>query len=452
MTKARLDGLYLLIMGSMMFLFLGLVLQRAAPEKLVDLRMMYFPARCLMQHCDPYNESEVLRLYRDEAGVHAEDTPKVLRIVTRYEYLPSAFSFTVPFAMLPWQAAQLLWLTLTVGSFIFASLLIWNCAAKDATVMTGLLIGFMLANSELLVITGTVAGVVLSLCIVAAWCFVKERFVLAGVLCLAFSLAIKPQDTGLVWLYFLLAGGVYRKRALQTLLAVGVISLPAALWVWRVSPHWIQELHANVVSLTAHGALNDPGPASTGAHGIAMVISLQAAFSFFRDDPHFYNLATYLVCGPLIVWWMVVTLHTRPSAAKAWMALASMAALSMLPVYHRQYDAKLLLLTIPAFAMLWTTGGKIKWIALAVNAAAFVMTGDIPWAILLGVLHSLHLPETGTPNQIATALQVLPVPLTLLAMGIFYLWVYARLCSQAHSLEVNPGGLDLKIRTGISIR
>jgi hypothetical protein len=40
----------------------------------------------------------------------------------------------------------------------------------------------------------------------------------------------------------------------------------------------------------------------------------------------------------------------------------------------------------------------------------------------------------------------------LLAMGIFYLWVYARLCSQAHSLEVNPGGLDLKIRTGISIR
>jgi len=74
MTKARLDGLYLLIMGSMMFLFLGLVLQRAAPEKLVDLRMMYFPARCLMQHCDPYNESEVLRLYRDEAGVHAEDT------------------------------------------------------------------------------------------------------------------------------------------------------------------------------------------------------------------------------------------------------------------------------------------------------------------------------------------------------------------------------------------
>jgi hypothetical protein len=232
-----------------------------------------------------------------------------------------------------------------------------------------------------------------------------------------------------------LAGGVYRKRALQTLLAVGVISLPAALWVWRVSPHWIQELHANVVSLTAHGALNDPGPASTGAHGIAMVISLQAAFSFFRDDPHFYNLATYLVCGPLIVWWMVVTLRTRPSAAKAWMALASMAALSMLPVYHRQYDAKLLLLTIPAFAMLWTTGGKIKWIALAVNAAAFVMTGDIPWAILLGVLHSLHLPETGTPNQIATALQVLPVPLTLLAMGIFYLWVYARLCSQAHLIS-----------------
>jgi hypothetical protein len=440
MTKARLDGLTMLILGALMFPLLGWVLQRAAPEKLVDLRMMYFPARCLMQHCDPYNESDVLRLYQREEGVRPEDTPKVLQVVTRYEYLPSAFAFTVPFAMLPWQPAQVLWLTLTVGSFIFSSLLIWDCGGKNAPVVSGLLIGFMLANSELLVITGTVAGLVLALCIAAVWCFVNERFALAGIVCLAFSLAIKPQDTGLIWLYFLLAGGIYRKRAMQTLVAVIVMSLPAALWVGGVSPHWIQELHTNVISFTAHGALNDPGPASTGAHGIAMVISLQAAFSFFRDDPHFYNLTTYLVCVPLIGLWAIITVRTRPSPAKTWLALASMSALSMLPVYHRQYDAKLLLLTIPAFTMLWARGGKIKWIALAVNAAAFVVTGDIPWAILFGVLKSLHLSETGTPNQIATAVQILPVPLTLLATGIFYLWIYARYCSDKKTLQANPAG------------
>jgi hypothetical protein len=35
---------------------------------------------------------------------------------------------------------------------------------------------------------------------VAAWCFIKGRFIPAGILCLAVSLAIKPHDAGLVWL------------------------------------------------------------------------------------------------------------------------------------------------------------------------------------------------------------------------------------------------------------
>ncbi len=43
------------------------------------------------------------------------------------------------------------------------------------------------------------------------------RCVWVGILCLAVSLAIKPHDGGLVWLYFILAGGAFRKRALQSL-------------------------------------------------------------------------------------------------------------------------------------------------------------------------------------------------------------------------------------------
>ena len=61
---------------------------------------------------------------------------------------------------------------------------------------------------------------------VAVWCFIRERFVPAGILCLAVSLAVKPQDAGLVWLYFLLVGGVYPKRALQTLVAMLALGLP----------------------------------------------------------------------------------------------------------------------------------------------------------------------------------------------------------------------------------
>ena len=439
MTRAKLDGLCLLLLGSVVFLLLGFVLERAAPARLVDFRMMYYPARCLIHNCDPYKESEVLRVYQTGGVDRSSDTVTVRQVVTRYVYLPTAFCFTVPFALLPWGPAHMLWMVLTVGSLILGSFLIWNLGATYAPIVSGVLAGFLLANSEVIVITGTAAGIAVSLCIWAVWCFLRDRFVPAGILCLAISLAIKPQDAGLVWLYFLLAGGTYRKRALQTLLATVALSLPTLLWVWYVAPHWVQELHSNMSAFFAHGGINDPGLASAGGHGLGMVINLQSVISVFWDDPRIYNPASYLVCAPLLLVWVFFTLRSRSSQARAWLALAAIAALSMLPVYHRQYDAKLLLLTVPACAMLWAEGGLIGALALGVNTAAFVLTADLPWALLFGLISHLRLSTTGLSGQILMAVQVFPIPLTLLTMGIFYLWVYVWRCS-AHAPTLAAGG------------
>jgi len=43
MTKARLDGLYPVLLGSMVFLLLGIALEQAAPVPLVDFRGLYYP-------------------------------------------------------------------------------------------------------------------------------------------------------------------------------------------------------------------------------------------------------------------------------------------------------------------------------------------------------------------------------------------------------------------------
>ncbi len=441
MTRARLDGLYLLLLGSVVFILLGAALENAAPSPLADFRALYYPARCLIQHDDPYMEGEVLRIYRAEGGDRPSDTAMVRQIATQNVYPPTAFSFTVPFAMLPWGPARMLWMTLTVGSFIFASFLIWNLGANYAPILSGALIGFLLANSEILIVTGNAAGIVVSLCAVAVWCFLRERFVPAGILCLAVSLAIKPHDTGLVWLYFLLAGGVYRKRALQTLLAAVAISLPGVLWVWHVAPHWMRELHSNVSAFAAHGGLNDPGFAATGGRSLDMLISLQTAISGFRDDPRIYNPVSYLICGSLLLVWVFATLRSRSSPARAWLAIAAIAPLSMLPVHHHLYDAKLLLLTVPACAMLWAGGGLIGRLALLVNTAGFVLTGDLSWSIYFGLTDKLYLSRAGMSGQILTAVQVFTVPLILLVMSIFYLWVYLRRTSWPKLNEVESGKL-----------
>ena len=434
MTRARLDGVYLMLLGSLVFLLMGGAMENANRTPLSDFKALYYPARCLFQHGDPYKVSDVLRVYQADGENHPSDAADVRQIATQNPYPPTAFTLSLFFAMLPWGPAHLLWMMLTIGSFILASFLIWNLGADSAPTLYGALIGFLLANSELLLMTGNAAGIAISLCAVAVWCFLRERLVPIGILCLALGNALKPHDTGLVWLYFLLAGGVYRKRALQTLLAMVALSLPAFLWVWHVAPSWMQEMHSNILAFSAHGGMNDPVLASAGGHSLDILISLQTVISVFWDDPRFYNLVTYLICAPLLLLWAIVTLRSRPSAKRTWLALAAIAALTMLPVYHRQLDAKLLLLTIPACAMLWAEGGRIGRFAFLVNAAGLILTGDFSWAIFIAVTSALHLPATGLTGRMLMAVNVFSAPLILLVMGIFYLWVYARSSSGDSSL------------------
>jgi hypothetical protein len=424
MANAHRDGLYFVFLGVAAFLLIGSALENAAPVTTVDFKVVYYSARCILEHQDPYIESELQQVYRREGGESASDSPTIRRTEMRYNYLPTAFFLTVPFAVLPFWPAHMLWLTFTAGSFILASLLMWNIGGKNAPILSGGLIFLLLANGELLLVLGNPAGIAISLCVIAVWCFVRERLVPVGVICLAVSLMLKPHDAGLVWLYFLLAGKVNRKRALSTLLVTVVLSLPAILWINDISTNWVQELHSNLVAYSAHGDINDPGPASMAAHGIGMIISLQTVMSIFRDAPRFYNPATYLVCGVLLVIWLVKTVRSNPEPQMTWFALAPIAALSMLPIYHRIYDAKLLLLTVPACAMLWKEGGPIAWVSVFLDCVGIILTGGIPWAIFLHLIELLHLSRAGISDRFTIYLQVMPVPLTLLAIGGFYLWVY----------------------------
>ena len=429
MNRTRRIGLLWLLLSSGIFTAWGSFIARTSPGGMADFKAVYYGARCLIQHSDPYKEAEFLRVYRAEGGELPSDPAMALMFLRGVPVcinLPSALFIVAPFSILAWGPAHMLWMVLVAGGLTLAAFLMWNLAGSYSPGVSLFLICIVLVNSEILFALGDTAGIAVSLCVVAVWCFLKERCVPAGVLCLAISLAVKPHDAGLVWLFFLLAGGVYRKRALQTLALAVVLGLPAIMWVSHVSPNWMQELHSNLLVTSAHGDLNDPGPASINFRNPNMIIDLQSVISIFRDDPRIYNPASYLVSGALLLVWSVRTLRSRFSPASASFALAAIAALAMLPVYHRQYDAKLLLLTVPACAMLWIEGGPIRWIALLLNTAGVVLTADIPSASLILLTDHLQVGTSGIFGKILTVALMRPAPIILLAMGIFYLWVYVR--------------------------
>jgi len=426
MTKARRDGLFLLLLGSVSFVAMGSVVGQMGSGTMGDFKLVYYQARTLLQHGDPYKPNETLRAYAAIEGQPLQSSGRPLQDLTPGVYPPTTLIFIAPFAMLPWVPADVLWMIFTAGSFILAAYLIWDLGAKHAPLISGCLVSFLLANSISLLITGNPAGIAISLCVVAVWCFLRDMFVWAGILCLAVSLALKVHDAGLVWLYFLLAGVPYRKLALQTLLVSAVLGLAAIAWITPIAPNWIQELHSNLQVTSARGGNADPGPASGSPHSGVMVIDLQSVISVFRDDPRVYNPTSYLVCGALLLVWSFVTLSSRFSPARANLALAAIVPLTLLVTYHRTYDAKLLLLAVPACAMLWAEGGLAGRLALAATTAGLVSIADYPLVVLYMLTENPHWDSAGLFGKMLTVVLTRPIPLILLAMSIFYLWLYVR--------------------------
>jgi hypothetical protein len=315
--------------------------------------------------------------------------------------------------MLPWNLAALIWKILTAGCFIAACWLAWSLGARFKPRLSAVLIFFLLVNSEVLLFTGNPAGLVIGLTVFAAWCFVENRAGFAGALCLAVALVLKPHDSGPVWLFFLLAGGPQRRRAVQALGLALVLGLLAILWVSQISPHWIQELHANLSLAAEPGGRDDAGPRSASP-SVGGIISLQTAVSLIRDNAQFYNPVVYLVCAVPLAIWAVKTLRSGVSSQAGWYGLAAIAALGLLPLYHRTYDAKLLLLTVPACALLWSRGTALRWWALLLTTAAFISTADLGWVLMVAAR-----PSPGVAELVRAS-----IPISLLILGVFYLWIY----------------------------
>lgn len=420
MDQQRRDGLYLALFGCCVFLLLGPVSGLLVPIRTFDFKCLYFGARCLIEGHDPYQPAEVQRILHREGGEDSSDT-EVTRIVkSRFNYLPSVFVVVVPFALLPYGIAQVLWLTGMALAFVAASMLIWFEAARDAPVLAGALVFLAMSLNELSFSMANAAVYAVPLCVIGTWCFLRERYLAAGVLCFAVSLMLKPHDSGLIWLYFILIGGKYRSRALWSSGLAVLLSIPVLIYLFSVAPHWPAELSANLQSYARQGDVNDPGPGGMTGQSTIMITSLQSALSLISNQPWFYNSATYIVCAIMLV--PIYKYAAREGMPeRAWSAIAPLSALTMLVVYHRSYDGRLLLLAIPACAWLRSRSRALGWTGFLLLAVATVVTAAVPWSVFCIMLSKGLIPPLFTTREFLLYLAKATVPVALLLVALFFL-------------------------------
>jgi hypothetical protein len=431
MAKSRRDGLILILLGTIVFLFVGIAWRHVSLIQMGDFKVVYYSARTLLQHGDPYSRADVLRVHQAEGRERANEPQIDTDVKTRFFYPPTAFLVTLPCAFAGYAAGYALWTVLLTGGLILASVLMFDIGADFAPRLSGVLAGLALMNSFWLFMIGNAAAIAVAFCVIAVWCFYRERFVAVGVLCLALSLALKPNDSGLVWLCLLLWGGAWRKRALQSLLTLVVLSVPVILWVAHLSPHWLQELQTNMAFFSQPGSSADPGLTGLAGHNMDTLVQLQFAAAIFFPDPAKYNLVSYAIALPLVLIWVVLTVRARPTLLGISLALAASAPLSMLPTYHAQHDAKIILLAIPACAMLWARRGALGWLAMSITTAAFVINGDIFSGIRILLTRHILMPQPTFLSRLFTVVFTRPTPVALLLMALFYLWAMLKLPSEA---------------------
>lgn len=339
-----------------------------------DLMWMYSASRAWLQGGNPYTIEGADDAFVSGGG--ATEMEKKFRPGAREAgrsgllYPPTTFVVMAPIGALPWSAAKLAWALVnaaSLGGLAWALVRIAGLSWRGWRAWAVLALALVYAPG----ITATAFGqmpvpatALIALAVVARR---AGRPMLAGAL-LALACALKPQHAGLFVVYEALRG---RWRVVLSAAVVGgVIAGVGAGVLWARGFNWVDDLRANVGAFTVSGV----GAPTRDNWLRFQMINLHYPLHEFITSVALVKALVFGVCGAL----MFGAWRLRPKDADGpdeLLALAVVAAASLMVVYHRSYDAVVLL-----FPLAWCVGraGAVAWWRVAIvglPALVFVVNG-----------------------------------------------------------------------------
>ena len=302
-----------------------------------DFASVYASARAWVHGGDPYDMARVADTWR-HAGAFANRSVSTWALV----YPPSSLFTIAPLAILPAKIALVSWLLITLA------LLAWQFAAlvelarlRWGDSRTWLLIAASLAAAPVQfgILSGQLSLPAISLCIIA-FCYVSRgREQLAGAL-LGLACAIKPQvGAAFIAYYLILRQWNVAKVAMLVTAAIGALSFS----VMQIThPNWLGQWTAGIAASSQVGGVNDYSWAGPFRDEI---MDLKLLAVSIPHDPMILRLVIEGIVIGLLVWFVrsYPRSETRRDPARTeLLALAGLSAISLLPIYHRVYDAALL--------------------------------------------------------------------------------------------------------------
>ena len=320
---------------------------RGALHQSYDFVPVYSGVRCLLRGCNPYDIPQLDKQFL-QAGGHEELLQQADGWVNESPlYPPSTFVALAPFGLLQFPAARLAWCLLNGCLFIVAVSLVLSLCPPSHPWLATALGALFLFNGAAFLKLGQASAFAASLLVISVALFLRRRYLLPAACLLALSLAVKPHIGILIALYLLTKQHSRRHAALALAGALALLLIGGAILDLRpVSAHWLSDLRSSLAISMAPGHVNDP------ASPYPWEIHLQAVTSILFTDGKTSTAVAYGVFLLLAAAWVVGAARHVAGSSADMVALAAIVVLSMLPVYHRQVDAAILLLTIPSLLII----------------------------------------------------------------------------------------------------
>ncbi len=340
-----------------------------------DFGLLYSASRAWLLGDNPYDASTQLRVWTEAARLDAPPHTVNAELFDAL-YPPVTYVCLAPLAALPWWTASALWTGLNaVLAALMLGLLVrlfqipWASPRAWALVIAGLCFAPLhttLAFGHLIVAI---------VALLATWRLADRagRPACAG-LALGLAIALKPQLAGLFVLIDL------ADRRWTTLLATGLtVAALAIIAVARLElagVPWLDSYRQGLADFARQGGV------ATLAHPMRFTfIHLGVVLHAFTDSRLVVTALGWLVtaAGLGVALWR----RGRPDDIdRRALALGLLAVITLLPVYHRYYDALLLLLPLAWAARAWPTPQRRwAWPVVLLIAPLFV-----PGAAVLNLL------------------------------------------------------------------
>lgn len=305
-----------------------------------DFATVYGATKAWMHGENPYDMPSVLKEMTDAGHPPTEKNTEPPPSI----YLPATPPLmTALVGWLRWPAAKVFWCLLSIAVFGASLIFVLGHSAlppQARWLLAGLVLFFSPTTSGLS--TGNPSVITCALCLLALHFGVTGRLWTAGII-LGLANSLKPQDSIIVCAVFLL----FRYwKALIVSFIIPVVGILISLWrAGSVATfiNWIHTCQAAVAGTFIAGGLSDPRPSNPFSYHI---ITLPSIFGLFISNLRTEDVLSWIVAGTVAAIYLLMRGRIA-SSERFWRDLAFFSAVVLTIVYHRYYDAEILLAALP---------------------------------------------------------------------------------------------------------